>query len=125
MLISHKKAPSDLGPFCISSLSLFVGHRKGDRRVLQHAEMIWFLAMPPTSLIVLMLVGLAIARKRRRIGGTLLLVGLILLYALSIEPMANMLLKPLESAAPPLQQLPARADAVVVPGKGGVRPEWR
>jgi uncharacterized SAM-binding protein YcdF (DUF218 family) len=87
-------------------------------------KMIWFLAMPPSSLIVLMLVGLGIAGKHRRIGGALILAGLILLYALSIEPVANMLLKPLESAAPPLQHLPARADAVVVPGGGSVDLSW-
>ena len=87
-------------------------------------KMIWYLVMPPSSLIILMLVGMAIARKRRRIGRALVLAGIILLYFLSIEPVANMLLKPLESAASPLRQLPAGADAVVVPGGGSVDLAW-
>lgn len=80
--------------------------------------------MPPSSLIILMLAGLAIARKRPRTGRSLVLAGVILLYSLSLEPVANLLLKPLESAAPPLRQLPAAADAVVVPGGGSVDLTW-
>ncbi len=87
-------------------------------------KMIWYLALPPSSLIILMVAGLVMARKRRMIGGALLLAGLVLLYALSLEPGANMLLKPLESAAPPLLHFPAAADAVVVPGGGSVDLAW-
>lgn len=87
-------------------------------------KMIWYLAMPPASLIVLMLVGLAMAGKRRTLGRVLVLVGLVLLYALSLDPVANALLKSLESATPPLQKLPAVADAVVVPGGGSVDLAW-
>lgn len=87
-------------------------------------KMIWYLAMPPASLIILMLVGLAMVGKRRVLGRTLVLLGIILLYSLSLDPVANMLLKPLESAAPPLQRLPAAADAVVVPGGGSVDLTW-
>lgn len=88
-------------------------------------KMIWYLAMPPASLILLMLVGLAMSGKKRRVlGRTLVLVALVLLYALSLDPVANALLKPLESTAPPLRQLPAAADAVVVPGGGSVDLAW-
>lgn len=88
-------------------------------------KMIWYLAMPPASLILLLLVGLTMTGKKRRVlGRTLVLVALVLLYALSLDPVANALLKPLESAAPPLQRLPATADAVVVPGGGSVDLAW-
>jgi len=87
-------------------------------------KMIWYLALPPSSLFILMFAGLLIAGKRRTIGRALVLAGLVLLYLLSLEPVADMLLKPLESAAPPLQRLPATADAVVVPGGGSVDLTW-
>ena len=87
-------------------------------------KMIWYLIMPPSSLIILMLVGMAMARKRRRTGRALILAGLTLLYLLSIEPVADMLLKPLERAASPLRKLPDGVDAVVVPGGGSVVLTW-
>jgi len=83
-------------------------------------KLIWYLAMPPSSLIMLTLVGLFIARKRRKTGMVLVVAGLGILYLLSLDPVANLLLRPLENAAPPLQQLPATVDAVVVPGGGSV-----
>ena len=87
-------------------------------------KLIWYLAMPPASLVLLMLTGLVIARKRRKLGRRLVFAGLILLYGLGLDPVANTLLRPLESAAPPLRQLPAAADAVVVPGGGSVDLAW-
>jgi len=83
-------------------------------------KLIWYLVMPPASLILLMLAGLFIARKRRKTGLSLVAVGLGTLYLLSLDPVANLLLKPLENSAPPLQQLPEAVDAVVVPGGGSV-----
>ncbi len=88
-------------------------------------KMIWYLAMPPASLIILLLAGLAMTGKKRRVLGRVLFsLGLILLCALSLEPVANWLLKPLESAAPYAQKLPDTADAVVVPGGGSVNLAW-
>ena len=87
-------------------------------------KMIWYLAMPPSSLIILMIIGLVIAGKRRFTGGAVVLLGLILLYSLSLEPVAEALLRPLESAAPFVQHLPAKADTVVVPGGGSVDLTW-
>lgn len=83
-------------------------------------KLIWYLAMPPSSPIMLMLIGLLIARKRRKTGKALVVAGLAILYLLSLDPVANLLLRPLENVAPPLQQLPAAVDAVVVPGGGSV-----
>ena len=87
-------------------------------------KMIWFLAMPPASMILLMLIGLAFSRKRRKTGLAFLLAGLVPLYLLSISPVSDLLLKPLESFAPPLGKPPAFADAVVVPGGGSVDLAW-
>lgn len=83
-------------------------------------KLIWYLAMPPSSPILLMLAGLAVRGERRRAGGALLLAGLVFLYLLCLDPVANLLLEPLERYAPPLRTLPAGADAVVVPGGGSV-----
>jgi uncharacterized SAM-binding protein YcdF (DUF218 family) len=88
-------------------------------------KLAWFMAMPPASLILLMLLGVMISGRRRKLGVTLLLFGLILFYLLSLGPVAGLLLKPLESAAPPLLKPPvAVADAVVVPGGGSVNLAW-
>ena len=87
-------------------------------------KVIWFLLLPPASLIILLLGGMLIAGKRRLAGRVIILAGIALLYLLSIAPVADLLLKPLESAAPPLQRLPATADAVVVPGGGSVDLSW-
>lgn len=83
-------------------------------------KLLWYLAMPPSSLIVLMLAGLAIGTGWRDLGRALVIASLTLLYLLSIDPVANLLLGPLERYAPPLRTLPAVADAVVVPGGGSV-----
>lgn len=87
-------------------------------------KLIWYLAMPPSSPIMLMLAGLAVFRKRRRTGGAMVIAGLALLCLLGLDPVANMLLGPLESYAPPLRQLPSNIDAVVVPGGGSVDLAW-
>lgn len=83
-------------------------------------KLIWYLVMPPSSLILLMLFGLFIARRHRKTGRALVIAGLGALYLLSLDPVANLLLRPLENAAPPLQRLPAAVAAVVVPGGGSV-----
>jgi uncharacterized SAM-binding protein YcdF (DUF218 family) len=87
-------------------------------------KLVWYLAMPPSSLILLMLLGVVISRKRRTLGGALILFGLLLLYLLSLGPVAGLLLKPLESASLPLQKPPTVAGAVVVPGGGSVNLSW-
>ena len=86
--------------------------------------MAWYMAMPPASLILLMLLGLVISGKRRKLGGAFILFGLLLLYLLSLGPMSGLLLKPLESASLPLQKLSAAVVAVVVPGGGSVNLSW-
>ncbi|HLO26730.1 MAG TPA: ElyC/SanA/YdcF family protein [Geobacteraceae bacterium] len=87
-------------------------------------KIIWFLVMPPASLFLVLLVGVAVSWKRRMAGSLLILAGLVLFYLLSIAPVADVLLEPLERAAFPLQKIPATADAVVVPGGGSVDLAW-
>jgi uncharacterized SAM-binding protein YcdF (DUF218 family) len=87
-------------------------------------KIIWYLLMPPAGLIVIMLAGLLVSARRKRLGNALLGGGISLLYLLSLCPVADLLLKPLERAAPTLQHLPAMADAVVVPGGGSVDLDW-
>lgn len=80
--------------------------------------------MPPASLIVLILSGLILIRKRKRLGKALILTGLLFLYLLSLDTVSDMLLRPLERAAAPLKTAEIIADAVVVPGGGSVDLEW-
>ena len=83
-------------------------------------KVIWFLIMPPASLVFLMLLGTVISRKRRKTGKALILVSTFLLYILSLSPMSDFLLRPRESTVPPLKAVTVIADAVVVPGGGSV-----
>lgn len=87
-------------------------------------KMIWFLILPPASLIIIMITGLIILNRRKRLGRMLMIFSITLLYVLSLGHVSDMLLRPLESFAPPLQQLPDAADAVIVPGGGSVDLEW-
>jgi len=87
-------------------------------------KIIWFLIMPPASLIIVMIAGMIILDRRRRLGRALIIISITLLYVLSLGHVSDMLLRPLESFAPPLQNLPDAVDAVVVPGGGSVDLDW-
>ncbi len=87
-------------------------------------KIIWFLVLPPASLILLMVLGMVIPGKRKRLRKLLVFSGVFLLYLFSLGPVADMLLRPLESAAHPLKGPPGTADAVVVPGGGSVDRSW-
>ena len=87
-------------------------------------KMIWFLILPPASLIIIMIAGLIILNRRNRLGRVLIISSITLLYLLSLGHVSDMLLRPLERFAPPLQTLPEAVDAVVVPGGGSVDLEW-
>ncbi len=78
-----------------------------------------FLILPPASLVIIMAVGFLIG-PRRVLGRLLIAVGFLLLYLLSISPVSDALLKPLETGFPPWKDGPAKAVAIVVLG-GGVR----
>lgn len=84
------------------------------------AKVVLHLLLPPASLLLLIAGGLLLVRWHRTAGRALVAAGLCLLYAVSIDPVADRLIRPLEAAYPPLQISGARADAVVVLG-GGVK----
>lgn len=80
------------------------------------------LLLPPGGLLLLMALGFVIKGICRTCGRLLIASGFILFYLVSIEPVSNKLIKPLEVAYPPLSAAPKdkKADAIVVLG-GGVR----
>jgi uncharacterized SAM-binding protein YcdF (DUF218 family) len=80
------------------------------------------LLLPPAGLLLLMALGFAIKGICRTFGRLLVASGFILLYLVSIGPVSDALIRPLERAYHPLGAAPKdrKADAVVVLG-GGVR----
>ncbi|MCU0916137.1 MAG: YdcF family protein [Planctomycetes bacterium] len=91
-------------------------------------------ATPVAWVLVLLLLGLLLTSqtRRRRLytsGRCLLLLGTVLLFALSFHPVANLLTYPLEAAyAPPSAEVLAKLDIIVVLGggflpSGSLRPE--
>ncbi len=78
------------------------------------------LITPPAGLMIIILVGLLTIGCCRWFGRFLVILGIALLYCLSISPVSDALLKPLESAWPPLKDTHVKAEAIVVLG-GGVR----
>ena len=87
-------------------------------------KIIWFLLLPPSSLLVLILAGQLLMEKRRQLGKALLLSGLALFYLLSLAHVADLIIKPLERDSPPLKGKRIAADAVVVLGGGSVDRDW-
>ncbi len=87
-------------------------------------KIIWFLIVPPASLLLLILAGAVVIKRHPRTGRLLIFAGLLFLYLLSLGPVADVILRPLEQATPPLREEQAAADAVVVPGGGSVDLEW-
>jgi len=76
------------------------------------------LLLPPASLLVLILAGLILLRRHPGAGRTLVAAGIALLYILSLEPVSDRLIRPLEAAYLPLNIADIKADAVVVLGSG-------
>ena len=84
------------------------------------------LILPPAGLLILAVVGLVLSRRRPRIGGALLVIGLGGLW-LSATPVVGDALQRLAGRYPPLDlSQPLNAQAIVILGGGGVRiaPEY-
>ncbi len=88
--------------------------------VFMITKMLLFLLLPPASLIILVTVGFLIIKFKRVLGAVLIASGFLLLYLLSISPISNLLLEPLERSTSPMHQISGRASAIVVLG-GGVK----
>ncbi len=82
--------------------------------------------LPPGIFLVVMAIGFAVRKDCRLLGKSLIASGFMLLYLSSIGPVTDALIKPLESAYPPLRGvLEKKADVIVVLA-GGVRDlSWR
>lgn len=76
-----------------------------------------YLILPPASLVIIMAAGFLVG-LRHVLGRLLVAAGFFLLYFLSISPVSDALLKPLETGFPPWKDGPAKADAIVVLGGG-------
>lgn len=78
------------------------------------------LLLPPTGLLLLALIGLAIIRRRPRVGRLMATASVLTLLALSTPIVANSLVRLLDDS-PPIDLATAKtAQAIVIPG-GGVR----
>ncbi len=88
------------------------------------SKIVLILILPPASLLLMILSGLILLRWRRTAGRILLAFGIILLYGLSIDPVADRLIRPLEAAYKPFSSTDARPDAVVVLGGGAHDLSW-
>lgn len=84
------------------------------------------LMLPPGGLLLLAALGLALARRRPRLGYTLVALAVATLWALSTPWVANELLRSLQGAMPPTPEQLARAQAIVILGSGTYRnaPEY-
>jgi len=87
-------------------------------------KVLLILILPPASLLLLIVSGLVLQRWRRTAGRALLVIGLTLLYGLSIDPVADRLIRPLEASSRPFSGTDPKADAVVVLGGGAYDLSW-
>jgi len=88
------------------------------------SKLLLSLLLPPASLIFLIFAGFILLRWHRNAGRALIAAGLVLLYALSLDPVADRLIRPLESSYRPLSEGPVKADAIVVLGGGSRDLSW-
>src|SRR3990170_5012156 len=84
------------------------------------SKMLLLFILPPAGPLVLAAVGFLIARKYQRLGRAFIISGFVLLYLLSIQPVSDLLMRPLERSFPPLRTTAIRANAIVVLS-GGVK----
>ncbi len=85
-------------------------------------KIVQVLLLPPGVFLLLMAMGFMIRKECRMFGRLLIASGFVLLYLVSIRPVSNTLMEPLERTHPPLNitREQVKADAIVVLA-GGVR----
>jgi len=88
------------------------------------SKVLLMLILPPAGLLILMAAGFAIVKSHRLTGRLLIASGFLLLYLLSISPVSDALIKPLETSYPPLKGKVINADAIVVLGGGVMDLSW-
>ena len=91
-------------------------------------KVVLFLLLPPSILILMMGVGFIIIKRHYRIGRVFIFAGFSMLYLLSIGPVSDALIRPLESSFPSLHKVSLksgdRANLIVVLGGGAVDLSW-
>src|SRR3990172_2260570 len=85
------------------------------------SRLIQSLILPPSSLLILMIAGSVVIRRNRALGRLLIASGLVLLYLLSITPVTESLIAPLEKGFPPIEKKKTAAAQAIVVLSGGVR----
>jgi uncharacterized SAM-binding protein YcdF (DUF218 family) len=85
------------------------------------SRLIQSLILPPSSLLILVIAGSLILRRNRALGRLLIASGIVLLYLLSISPVAESLIAPLEKDFLPIEQKENVAAQAIVVLSGGVR----
>ncbi len=87
-------------------------------------KIIWFLILPPSSLLIMIVAGLLLINRLPRQAKIFMSSGAVFLYLLSLGHVADLLLRPIEGRYHPLTHLDSPVDAVVVPGGGSVDLDW-
>jgi uncharacterized SAM-binding protein YcdF (DUF218 family) len=82
------------------------------------------LILPPAGILLLMLFGFLLVRSRRNLGRVFITAGFLLLYGLSINPVASALIAPLERDFRPVNLKFVKTGCIVVLG-GGTRDRSR
>jgi len=88
------------------------------------SKVLLYILLPPASLLLLMLTGFILMRRHRNAGRAFVAAGLVLLYGLSLNPVADRLIRPLEALYRPLADASVRADAIVVLSGGARDLTW-
>ncbi len=82
------------------------------------------LILPPAGPLLLAAAGFLIIRKYHRLGRVFIISGFVLLYLLSIQPVSDALMRPLERSFPPLRTTAIRVNAIVVLSGGAKDLSW-
>jgi uncharacterized SAM-binding protein YcdF (DUF218 family) len=83
-------------------------------------KILLLLLLPPTSILALMLLGFLLMWSHRMLGRLLITAAFLLLYGLSVSPVSEALIAPLEADYRPLDVKSVKADLIVVLGGGAV-----
>jgi uncharacterized SAM-binding protein YcdF (DUF218 family) len=79
----------------------------------------WLVAQPGNFLALLAILGaLLLFTRWRRLGRGIIVLLALLMAAIAVLPVGTWILKPLENRFPPLTQLPAHVDGIIVLGGG-------
>ena len=83
-------------------------------------KILLLLLLPPASILALMFLGFLLMWSYRLLGRLLITAAFLLLYGLSISPVSDALIAPLEADYRPIDVLSVKADVIVVLGGGAV-----